>query len=605
MRPRRASRSWLWLLWLILLAGLVHGQEALVLSSAQFVLDPSSAPPAEDRAWRSLSLPDNWNLSRPAVGGNGWYRLPFRLTSLTDQPYAIYVRKLSMNAAFYVNGHYLGDGGRFTEPVARHWNRPQFFVVPPQALRVGDNLLHVRLWAYPNSRAGLGEIRLGPEAALRPEYERRHFIQTVLPQLSNIVVAALGVFTFALWLRRRSEPTYVYFFVFSLLWALRSLHLFVRDIPVPAFYWDIFASSSFGWCALLFIVIAMRQSGLHRPRLEMGFAAYGVLGPILMLAAGPQHLHLVANNWSFVIVPIAVVFDIVLIREALRRRTLVSGVLALVFALMIAASVHDGLVHRDWLAFDSFYITSHVLILLSLVIGWILVQRFVQAFGAAEKLNLELEQRVAQKHVELEQNFRRLRQMESDRAIAEERERIMSEMHDGIGSQLISALDLVEQGEASNAQIAGELREILDGLRLTIDSFEPTENDLLTVLGNVRYRLEGRLKKQGIALDWQVRDLPKLSSLTPQNALHVLRILQETFTNIVKHARAKTIVIETGSVDHEVYIQVTDDGCGFAGEREGRGLVSMRRRAQALGGRLEINSSSTGTTTVLHIPRPG
>jgi signal transduction histidine kinase len=507
-----------------------------------------------------------------------------------------------MNAAFYVNGTLLGSGGTFEEPVARQWNRPQFFTIPPALLEPGENVLHVRLRAYPSSRGGLGSVTLGPAAALQPAYERRHFVQTILPQLCNIVVASLGVFALALWWRRRAEPTYVLFFVFSVLWALRSTHMFVRDIPVSAFHWDIWVQSSFGWCALLFIVLAMRYSGLRWPRFEKALLLYAIAGPVLMYLAGPVGLHATASNWSFLIVPVAIFFEGFLVREAMRQRTVVSALLAAVWALIILASIHDGLVHRDKLQFDSFYLVSYAMILLSFVMGWILTDRFVTALTAAEKLNLELERRVAQKHAELEQHFKRLREMERETAMTAERRRITSEMHDGLGSQLISALHLVEQTDAPKVEIAAELREALDTLRLTIDSLEPTDNDLLTLLGNVRYRLEGRLKRQGIALDWRVHDLPPLDSLTPQNVLHILRILQEAFTNVLKHARARRIGVETGIVGQEVFIRISDDGCGFAGGRQGRGLANMKMRAQALGGRLDIQPSSAGTTLILHLP---
>jgi signal transduction histidine kinase len=115
--------------------------------------------------------------------------------------------------------------------------------------------------------------------------------------------------------------------------------------------------------------------------------------------------------------------------------------------------------------------------------------------------------------------------MERLQAIVEERSRIMHDMHDGIGAHLISALSLVEHGNAAATELAAVLRECLDDLRLTIDSLEPTENDLLPVMGNLRYRLDDRLRKQSIDLYWQVREVPGLTCLTPQNVLHILRIL--------------------------------------------------------------------------------
>jgi signal transduction histidine kinase len=592
------------LAWIALISGPGWAADPILrLSAAELILDDTASPPPETAPWQPQSLPDNWNRSRPGVGGNAWYRVQFALPREPDQLHAVYVRKVSMNAAFYVNGTLVGAGGRFEEPVARQWNWPQFYGIPSNLLKQGDNVLHVRLWVYPNSRGGLDEIRLGPEAELRPEYERRVLVQTVLPALCYVAVVAVGLFVFALWVRRRGEPTYVYLFVMSLLFMVPFADLVVRDIPVPTFYWDLSVYSTFGWCSLLFNVFLMRYLGLHWPRFERLLALYGAFGPILMYLAGPARLHAVANGWLVLMIPVGLFFGAFVIRQAWRERTLEAALPAIAYTLVVGATIQAGLVHRDKLAFDSFYLLPYFMMLANLVFGWTLTNRFVQALKVAETLNIELEQRVAEKHRELAQNFARLQELERRTAVAEERRRLMSEMHDGIGSQLIATLDLVEHGEPPRAEIAAELREVLDGVRLTIDSMEPADNDLLTVRGNLRYRLEGRLKRQGIALDWQVRDIPKLDSLTPQNVLHILRIVQEAFTNIVKHARASTITVETGASEEHVFIRVSDDGCGFAQVREGRGLASMRRRAHYLGAQLDITPSPGGTALQLSIPR--
>jgi signal transduction histidine kinase len=251
--------------------------------------------------------------------------------------------------------------------------------------------------------------------------------------------------------------------------------------------------------------------------------------------------------------------------------------------------------------FDTLYLGPYGMLPLFLVMGWLLTSRFVQALQRSEQLNIELEERVAQKHVELAENFKRLEQIQRQTAIVEERQRLMCDMHDGIGSQLISILDLLEHGQPLRTEIASELRECLDSLRLTIDSLEPVENDLLTVMGNLRYRLEGRLRRRGIALDWQACDVPELPALTPQNVLHILRILQEAFTNVLKHTCATTIKVQTGVAGEHVVIRVSDNGHGFTSNREGRGLASMRRRAQAMGATLELTPSAAGTTLSLYI----
>ena len=92
--------------------------------------------------------------------------------------------------------------------------------------------------------------------------------------------------------------------------------------------------------------------------------------------------------------------------------------------------------------------------------------------------------------------------------------------------------ELVELAEHNIAlhedgRVATVLRESIEDLQLIIDSLEPVENDLLTVLGTLRYRVQDRLSKSGIELQWNVVDLPPLPMLTPQSVLSILRILQE------------------------------------------------------------------------------
>jgi glucose-6-phosphate-specific signal transduction histidine kinase len=139
-------------------------------------------------------------------------------------------------------------------------------------------------------------------------------------------------------------------------------------------------------------------------------------------------------------------------------------------------------------------------------------------------------------------------------------------------------------------------------LRLTIDSLEPTDDDLLALLGNLRYRLEPRLKKCGIELDWQVQDVPKLACLDPKNVLHILRILQEGFTNILKHAHASMLQyarVSPSSISSSSPTTVVASRPVIARSR----VRNMHRRAQALGASSR-SRLAMGTALTLHLPVP-
>ena len=117
----------------------------------------------------------------------------------------------------------------------------------------------------------------------------------------------------------------------------------------------------------------------------------------------------------------------------------------------------------------------------------------------ARELNEQLEDRVEQKRLEVVSYYDRMREMEATQAVAGERDRIMRDLHDGLGGQLVSTLSLIEGGRYDRDELAALLREALGELRFTIDSLDPESDDLLVALGMYRSRIESRLREQGLA----------------------------------------------------------------------------------------------------------
>jgi signal transduction histidine kinase len=206
---------------------------------------------------------------------------------------------------------------------------------------------------------------------------------------------------------------------------------------------------------------------------------------------------------------------------------------------------------------------------------------------------------------ELSRHQKRLVEVENERTLLLERQRLMRDMHDGLGSTLISSLVAVERGLIAHSDVAELLRDCVDDLRAVIDSLEPVEHDLVALLAMLRYRLGRRLDAAGIALDWHMGDIPTLGWLGPSEALHVMRAVQETLANVVKHAHATRVRV---SADHDngmVQVCIADDGCGFDTHESfaGRGLRQLSQRALHLGGKVDIQSHpGSGTSIILRIP---
>jgi signal transduction histidine kinase len=208
--------------------------------------------------------------------------------------------------------------------------------------------------------------------------------------------------------------------------------------------------------------------------------------------------------------------------------------------------------------------------------------------------------------IDLACSHEKLRKIEKKRTLEQERQRLMQDMHDGLGSSLISALREVERGKMNDKELATVIKGCIDDLKLAIDSMEPVDKNLLLLLATLRFRLEPRLENAGIKLQWCVENVPILEWLDPKSALHILRILQEAIANVIKHTNATEVTISTSLEEGLVSVKITDNGSGFdiaeAFASNGRGIFGQKYRATAIGAEITWISNNKGTCITLNLP---
>jgi signal transduction histidine kinase len=198
-------------------------------------------------------------------------------------------------------------------------------------------------------------------------------------------------------------------------------------------------------------------------------------------------------------------------------------------------------------------------------------------------------------------------ELEKTKATLTERQRIMTDIHDIVGAQLVGVLDLIRTG-APREQLEAETTEALEDLRIAIDAIQPVNGSLTAVLATLRHRLEPRLNARDIQLMWHVEALPRLANLTPQTIQHLQRLVLEAISNVMKHANARAITFKAQSIyeGRTVVIQISDDGIGFDEATltsAGQGLRNMRFRADAVGATLSISRALPhGTNLSLILP---
>jgi signal transduction histidine kinase len=212
----------------------------------------------------------------------------------------------------------------------------------------------------------------------------------------------------------------------------------------------------------------------------------------------------------------------------------------------------------------------------------------------------------------------RLYERSRELSIVEERQRIARELHDAVTQKLFSlrltadaAATLAVRDPSRAVEELGTVRrlaaEVADELRAIVVGLRPVDlaGDGLDVALRKQAELLDRV--HGAAVRFTGGPVPRLTAAAEEAAY---RIAQEALHNALRHGSPSTVEVRLGASGGAVRLEVADDGRGFdvgpAGAAGRLGLSSMRDRARAAGGRLELSSRlGAGTTVRLLMPVGG
>jgi signal transduction histidine kinase len=191
-----------------------------------------------------------------------------------------------------------------------------------------------------------------------------------------------------------------------------------------------------------------------------------------------------------------------------------------------------------------------------------------------------------------------------------EKATLARELHDELGGLLVATkIDVswlrkkLDDGtEATKLRWERVLRCMDEGLALkrrVIESLRPTLLDNVGLVAALRWLVDETLRRQGIGCEEQYPE--SMPDLTPDARIAVFRVVQECLMNIVKHAKAKSVLVRVTADDGTLSVVVRDDGLGIDESRietpQSHGLLGMKHRIQSLDGSLGVRSLGPGVGT--------
>ncbi|UNK19534.1 hybrid sensor histidine kinase/response regulator transcription factor [Paenibacillus sp. N3/727] len=265
--------------------------------------------------------------------------------------------------------------------------------------------------------------------------------------------------------------------------------------------------------------------------------------------------------------------------------------IALSSVLIISVSIGwaaDKLQYETWIT----YMLNHGLSF-ALGYGW-------QLFVLTQQQNEIIQE---QRRV-LEQHLTKIEQL----TIMEERNRLSRELHDTIGHTLTSIIVGIESMRPSCPQaldarletIVNLARRGLDNIRKQLHHLSQPQSPLL-LTESLQQLVEEFTKSTGVTVHFRIFGHEAKVSKRFSFCLH--RCLQEALTNAVRHGKANTLSIHLFFDEHELRLQIEDNGVGIEHVNFGFGLSGMKERLMELSGQMSIHSTpDVGTLIVCSLP---
>lgn len=506
-----------------------------------------------------------------------------------NEKVAIYFPKFIDDIAIWVNDETL----RQVDKPGRLWNKPLIIEIPSSMLVDGLNAMRVKLYGPAQEGLDLYAFHFGPKNALKLSYQLRWLSSIGVAGFSFGLMMVLGSALIVIWLGRRADKSYLWLGLSCLSSCIFLYHFTADTGNIDYKLWTGLWALSLSLFVMFIMKFLNRFLGFGRIWVEEFYVAFVIFGASVLALLPADYtfigLYLMSCLSEFLALCILTTF--------VKHRHSVKAVDFWVFFACLSVSAALGLYGLVlWGLFEpnrSHQLFHFAPFIMAAVCLWLILSQMLRNIENFEQMNISLQQIVEDKTEELSESYESLARVQRLEAINHERQRIMLDLHDGIGGQLVNTLAYMENRNVGDTTLKDALEDALRDLALMLDSLESSES-ITTLLGKLRIRLENLLEQHGLEFDWQIQAEPNLRDPSPSNNLHLTRIVQEAITNIVKHANATIIQVSTDANS----VTISDNGSGFDMKNlngVGHGLMGMKKRARQIGAELNMISSDDGT----------
>ena len=512
--------------------------------------------------------------------------------------------RAGLNVQVFLDQEWIYGQSFLERPMAQTWNTPQLVQFSRSQLDTAK-YIRIKLFAFAGDHTLLEPIYLGEYDRLKSLYNRFRFFQNQLTLSISVATSVLLVVSLLLWIASGRENSYLIAIATSLSLIVACQNYFVVNTFLTHTMLQAVTHTSLDWLGVFVAMWIMNIKGLHsgfsRLLFLWGFFStlVNIMVPGIYRVPFVEWLHYVSIGIVVLVLLAPVNSDRANSAEVFTTRmTGVIGCSLCLIDMVVQARLLQvpGLPRFVPITFFLIFISNNV----------ILLNRFARTYKIARRSQEELESIVAKREADLDRYHAQNTILESQQARSEERERIMRDLHDGMGGHLVSALAVAKQetrlDDRSQNNITDSLQTALVEMRMLITNSANEYHDLGEALGSLRATIEPLLKNAGVELHWRLDPFGKMPILTVSERMHVVRIMQECFTNVIKHSNASSVTVSTRQAGARYRVQIENSGTVDYTNRSGNGVRNMQYRAEMLNGSFELKETGGKVTAVLEFP---
>ena len=523
-------------------------------------------------AWVPVRIPHRWEPARP---GLSWALYRFEVPHPGAGAHAVVAERLALDASVRVRAVPGSRGGeastlgsapgpRQGPTLVRYWPQLYAFELPaPDAGAAGQALLRidVALHGHDSVKSGIGALALGELGAAR----RWHWHETLL-EVDLVLALAAATFMaglaglFAGTTRSQAGRLLLAFAALAITAAVRTAMNYVVAPPLPLAWWTALTV----WLQFVVALQICAGIGLYLwppARRTVAPALVAAGGAALLLAALPgTALYAAAEVLLSLVALVGAGLLAILALRVWHTRDALGGLLLGALLLVLVFGVHDLLLHLGPGSLSDRYLQrwstpALVILMIALLARRVALQRALESALQRETAS---------------------------------REELLRDLHDSVGSRLV-ALSFHARHHGGSPGLVEEIGGLIHELQVIQRAVRAGPTNLAALLADLRH-LYTRIGGGQLPLHWEVPDAAAQVPLSATQAVALLRIMEESVTNAMKHAQPARVDIRVvpGSPGWAAEVRVSDDGPGAFRVGTHGGLHNMGFRAHNAGLGLEL-----------------